>query len=273
MEKGLEHSENCRVKTRHIFIAIKIEWVCPVELRSFCRNLWTKDNVNVSPYPHPIIASHWQKHLWNNQLKNNRSFISILHTFHSLSAVLSTVTNLSCFVYNENPRMPLSCAPVSTMYRGVVSSSSFSNLSFVPKESPSEHFSVLITQSSGAIWATAWVSCASKAKPPSIKVISPWDVKSGFPGISWECGWRAWNIILLSESLSTGGGWSPGIRLSFTDNIDQEWTGLITGAEREAWCTTLSRYIRDVSDWFNVIILLHHWRWCDDYQGYTFFKM
>ena len=128
--------------------------------------------------------------------------------------------------------MPLSCAPVSTMYRGVVSSSSFPNLSFVPKESPSEHFSVLITQSSGAIWATAWVSCASKAKPPSIKVISPWDVKSGFPGISWECGWRAWNIILLSESLSTGGGWSPGIRLSFTDNIDQEWTGLITGAER-----------------------------------------
>ena len=36
--------------------------------------------------------------------------------------------------------------------------------------------------------------------------------------------------MLLSESLSGGGGWSPGMRLSLTDSMDHEWTGLIRGA-------------------------------------------
>ena len=166
-----------------------------------------------------------------NEVFINDMFMKL--TVHSLSAVLNKATKLSRFVYNENPRMPCSWAPVSTRYRGSASSPNLSNLSFIPKDSPEAHFSGLITQSSGSICATAWESCPSKVKPPSDTVISPWVIRSGFPGISCvdgEFGWRAWKMILLSESLSARCEWSPGIRLSFTDSIDHEWTGLIEGA-------------------------------------------
>ena len=48
-----------------------------------------------------------------------------------------------------------------------------------------------------------------------------------------ECGCLAWNMMLLSASLSAGGDCPPEIRLSLIDSMDQEWTGLILGAEDE----------------------------------------
>lgn len=42
--------------------------------------------------------------------------------------------------------------------------------------------------------------------------------------------------MLLLESLSAGGVCPTGIWLSSNDNVDQEWTGLILGADEKQAC-------------------------------------